>query len=304
MLKIRFLIFTFASNLNDMKFSPLIIGTMRWGIWGANHLKNNVQKLIETALEEKLYTFDHADIYGDYTTEKLFGEAFSDMQIRREEVQFISKCGIEMPCATRNFAVKSYNYSPEYTINSVDQSLHNLKTDYLDVLLLHRPSPLMNPKEIAETFTILKENGKVRQFGVSNFSPSQFDLINEFFPLITNQMEISINRTEAFYDGTLDQMLRKNLQPMAWSVLGNYFSKDSAENSRIKIIVKEFCEKYNTSENQILLAFIMRHPANILPVVGTSRPETLKELKGSLAINLERADWFKLLEAKEGQAVP
>lgn len=277
---------------------------MRWGIWGANHSKINVQKLIETALEEKLYTFDHADIYGDYTTEKLFGEAFSDMQIRREEVQFISKCGIEMPCANRNFEVKSYNYSPEHIISSVDQSLQNLKTEYLDVLLLHRPSPLMNPKEIAETFTLLKENGKVRQFGVSNFSPSQFDLLNEVFPLITNQVEISINHTEAFYDGTLDQLFRKNLQPMAWSVLGNYFSKNSAENSRIKIIVNEFCEKYNASENQILLAFIMKHPANILPVVGTSRPEMVKEMKGSLAIDLERVDWFKLLEAGKGQVVP
>ena len=287
-----------------MEFSPLIIVTMRWGIWGANHSKINVQKLIETALEEKLYTFDHADIYGDYTTEKLFGEAFSDMQIRREEVQFISKCGIEMPCTNRNFEVKSYNYSPEHIISSVDQSLQNLETDYLDVLLLHRPSPLMNPKEIAETFTLLKENGKVRQFGVSNFSPSQFDLLNEVFPLITNQVEISINHTEAFYDGTLDQLLRKNLQPMAWSVLGNYFSKDSAENSRIKIIVNEFCEKYNASENQILLAFIMKHPANILPVVGTSRPEMVKEMKGSLAIDVERVDWFKLLEAGRGQVVP
>ena len=124
-----------------MKFSPIIIGTMRWGIWGANHSKKDVQKLIETALKEDLTTFDHADLYGDYTTEKLFGDAFSKMNVKREEVQFISKCGIEMPCSNRNYTVKSYNYSKDHILRSVDQSLNNLQTDYLDLLLLHGPSP-------------------------------------------------------------------------------------------------------------------------------------------------------------------
>ena len=114
-----------------MNFSPIIIGTMRWGIWGAQHSVKEVQKLIETSLNENLSTFDHADIYGDYTTEKLFGDAFSEMSLKREEVQFISKCGIQMPCSNRNYTVKSYNYSQKHIIKSVDQSLENLKTDYL-----------------------------------------------------------------------------------------------------------------------------------------------------------------------------
>ena len=147
-----------------MTFSPIIIGTMRWGIWGANHSVKNVQHLIEISLEEDLFTFDHADIYGNYTTEKLFGDAFSAMKINREEVQFISKCGIEMPCENRNYRIKSYNYSKENIIKSVEKSLENLQTDYLDVLLLHRPSPLMNPREIAETFDELREQKKVRHF--------------------------------------------------------------------------------------------------------------------------------------------
>ena len=118
-----------------MTFSPIIIGTMRWGIWGANHSKEKVQKLIETCLSEGLYTFDHADIYGDYTTEKLFGDALSEMHIKREEIQLISKCGIEMPCKNRNYQIKSYNYSKEHIIKSVEKSLENLQTDYLDILL-------------------------------------------------------------------------------------------------------------------------------------------------------------------------
>ncbi|KIA83513.1 aldo/keto reductase [Kaistella solincola] len=284
-----------------MNFSPIIIGTMRWGIWGANHSTRDVQNLIETSLAENLTTFDHADIYGDYTTEKLFGDAFSEMKIDRTSVQFISKCGIEMPCSNRDFKVKSYNYSKEHILKSVDTSLENLKTDFLDVLLLHRPSPLMNPTEIAETFSILREEKKVKHFGVSNFSPLQFDLINDAFPLITNQVEISINETKAFYDGTLDQMMLKNLQPMAWSVLGNYFTGISDQNLRIKKVTSELSEKYHAEENQILLAFILKHPARILPVIGTSRAEKIVELKKSLDLELDREDWFWLLEASSGK---
>ncbi|AZI67971.1 aldo/keto reductase [Kaistella daneshvariae] len=286
-----------------MNFSPIIIGTMRWGIWGANHSTREVQNLIETSLDENLTTFDHADIYGDYTTEKLFGDAFSEMDIERDSVQFISKCGIEMLCKNRDFQLKSYNYSKSHILKSVDSSLENLKTDFLDVLLLHRPSPLMNPTEIAEAFSILREEQKVRHFGVSNFSPSQFDLINDAFPLITNQVEISINETKAFYDGTLDQMLLKNLQPMAWSVLGNYFTGNSEQNSRIRKVALELCQKYDAEENQLLLAFILKHPAKILPVIGTSRAEKIAEMKKSLDLELSREDWFRLLEAAAGKEV-
>lgn len=286
-----------------MTFSPIIIGAMRWGIWGTNHSEKEVQKLIETSLEEGFSTFDHADLYGDYTTEKLFGDAFSQMNINREEVQLISKCGIEMPCENRNYQIKSYNYSKGHILKSVENSLGNLQTEYLDLLLLHRPSPLMNPQEIGEAFEELREKKWVRDFGVSNFSPSQFELINDVFPLITNQVEISINQTDAFDDGTLDQLMRKGLQPMAWSVLGNYFSKESEQNSRIRLVLVELCKKYNVDENQILLAFILKHPSRILPVIGTSRWEMIKKFKESLDINLEREDWFKLLEASQGKEV-
>ena len=286
-----------------MKTSPLIIGTMRWGIWGANHSEKQVINLIETCINEGLSTFDHADIYGDYTTEKLFGDALKMMKINRSEIQLISKCGIEMPCKNWDFQIKSYNYSKDHILKSVDKSLENLGTDYLDLLLLHRPSPLMNPHEITETFSLLKENGKVREFGVSNFSASQFDLIHSVFPLITNQIEISINKIDAFYDGTLDQMMKNNLKPMAYSVLGNYFTEKSDENIRLKNVLNELCMKYNSEENQILLAFLLKHPSKIIPLIGTSRVKKILEMKKCLSINLESEDWFRLLEAKKGQEV-
>lgn len=288
-----------------MNFSPIIIGTMRWGIWGANHSEEEVQQLVETSLEEGFNTFDHADIYGGYTTEKLFGDAISSMNLPRESYQLISKCGIEYPGGVKPYEIKSYNYSKDYILKCVDESLRNLKTDYLDVLLLHRPSPLMNPEEIAAAFGILRSNGKVRDFGVSNFTTSQFDLIHQYFPfLITNQVEISLNETKSFYDGTLDQMMMHRLKPMAYSVLGNYFTTESEQNTRIKEVLNSLCEKYNGEENQILISFLLKHPAGIVPVIGTSKAENIKKFKKSLEIDLEREDWFRLLEASTGKRVP
>lgn len=288
-----------------MDFSEIIIGAMRWGIWGADFSVSETQKMIESCLEENFYTFDHADIYGGYTTEELFGNAFSGMKIPRENIRLISKCGIKMNSEKKNYAVKSYDYSKNYILNQVDESLQNLKTDYLDLLLLHRPSPLMNPEEIAAAFGILRSSGKVLNFGVSNFSVSQFDLISKYFPyLTTNQIEISVNETKSFTDGTLDQMMMKNLRPMAWSVMGNYFSDpDSEQNLRIKKILNELCLKYNAEENQLLIAFLRKHPSKILPVVGTSKTENIRKFKESTNITLETEDWFRILEASKGKEV-
>ena len=288
-----------------MDFSKIIVGVMRWGIWGANHSESGVQKLIETSLEEDLYTFDHADIYGGYTTEELFGNAFSEMKINREKIQLITKCGICMPSEKKNFPLKYYNYSKEYILNQVDESLKNLKTDYIDLLLLHRPSPLINPEEIAAAFGVLRSSGKVGDFGVSNFTTSQFDLISKYFPqLVTNQVEVSLTETKAFYDGTIDQMMLKKLQPMAWSVMGTYFSEDSERTARIKSVLEVLTKKYNAEEAQLLLAFLLKHPSKIIPIIGTSKVENIKSLKKSLQINLEIEDWFSLLEASLGHDVP
>ena len=287
-----------------MKISPIITGTMRWGIWGADHSVAEVQKLIETSIECGFTTFDHADIYGGYTTEKLFGDAWVEMKIPRETVQFISKCDIEYPGGIKPYELKTYNYSKDHIIQSVDESLNNLRTDYLDLLLLHRPSPLMNPPEISMAFRDLLESGKVRNFGVSNFTTSQFDLIDEFFPLLTNQIEISVNKRDSFFDGTLDQLMLNHLRPMAWSPFGNYFTEDSTENQRIRSVITELCEKYGAEEDQLLLAWLLKHPSGIIPVIGSSRAERIRKSKESLKINLERVDWFRLLIAAQGHKVP
>lgn len=284
-------------------FSELIAGTMRWGIWGANHSVKEIQKLIDVCVEENITTFDHADIYGGHTTEELFGNAWKDMDLKRENLQFISKCGIVMNSDKKPSALKYYNYNKDYILNCVDESLSNLKTDYLDTLLLHRPSPLMNPEVIAEAFTVLKDVGKVREFGVSNFSVSQFELINQYVPLVTNQIEISVNEISSFENGILDQLMSKGLRPTAWSVMGSYFSDQSDENIRIKKVIVELCDKYNAEENQILLAFILKHPSKIIPVIGTSKAETIRTLSQTLQIDLDLEDWFRILESIRGKEV-
>lgn len=284
-------------------FSEIIAGTMRWGVWGANHSTRDVQELIEVCLDEKITTFDHADIYGGYTTEELFGDAWKEMKIDRESVQFISKCGIVMNSEKKPSALKYYKYNKGYILNCVDESLQNLKSDYLDVLLLHRPSPLMDPEEVAAAFHTLKDNGKVKHFGVSNFSVSQFEWMNQYFPLVTNQIEVSVNELSAFENGTLEQMMMKNLRPTAWSVMGNYFSEKSEQNARIRTVIEDLCKKYDAAENQILLAFILKHPSGIIPVIGTSRRETIRELSKSRGIRLDHEDWFRILEAAKGAEV-
>ena len=276
---------------------------MRWGIWGANHSVKEIQKLIDVCVEENITTFDHADIYGGHTTEELFGNAWKDMNLKRENLQFISKCGIVMNSDKKPSALKYYNYNKDYILNCVDESLSNLKTDYLDTLLLHRPSPLMNPEVIAEAFTVLKNAGKVKEFGVSNFSVSQFELINQYVPLVTNQIEISVNEISSFENGILDQLMSKGLRPTAWSVMGSYFSDQSDENIRIKKVIVELCDKYNAEENQILLAFILKHPSKIIPVIGTSKAETIITLSQTLQIDLDLEDWFRILESIRGKEV-
>lgn len=276
---------------------------MRWGVWGANHSVKEIQKLIDVCVEENITTFDHADIYGSHTTEELFGNAWKDMNLKRENLQFISKCGIVMNSDKKPSALKYYNYDKDYILNCVDESLSNLKTDYLDTLLLHRPSPLMNPEVIAEAFTVLKNAGKVKEFGVSNFSVSQFELINQYVPLVTNQIEISVNEISSFENGILDQLMSKGLRPTAWSVMGSYFSDQSDENIRIKKVIVELCDKYNAEENQILLAFILKHPSKIIPVIGTSKAETIRTLSQTLQIDLDLEDWFRILESIRGKEV-
>ncbi|EAQ42713.3 aldo/keto reductase family protein [Polaribacter sp. MED152] len=276
---------------------------MSWGKWGKNFTTKEAADMIEFCVENENTLFDHADLYGDYTTEAEFGVAFKASSVSRESIELITKCGIQNPGETRNNKVKHYNYAKDYIIWSAEQSLKNLKTDYLDTFLLHRPSPLMNPTEIAEAITILKDAGKIVNFGVSNFTPSQVSFISDHVSVDVNQVEFSLTQNSAMNNGTLDQMLQNYIQPMSWSPLGSVFREETYQTKSIKELLKRFSKKYNCTEDTLLLAWILKHPAKVSPVIGTTNKQRILNANKALEINLELEDWFLLLEASNGQEV-
>ncbi|WP_340156850.1 aldo/keto reductase [uncultured Maribacter sp.] len=286
-----------------MKYSRIIAGTMTWGKWGKQLSTAEMIALMNHCVENKITTFDHADIYGDYTNEEDFGKAFSKSSIKREDVQLISKCGIQFNVKERSNRVKHYDYNASYIISSVERSLKMLQTDYLDLLLLHRPSPLMDPSEIAEAIDKLKIEGKIKQFGVSNFSPSQIQLIEKEIQVEANQVEFSLSSNGVMNDGTLDDCVTFDRLAMSWSPLGSYFREDSKANLRIKTVLADLTKKYGATEDQLLLAWILKHPSIIHPVVGTATPQRLKLAMDAVEIDMELQDWFILLEANEGHEV-
>lgn len=285
-------------------YSRIIAGCMSWGNWGKQFSKEQMIAQIHLSLEAGVTTFDHADIYGDYTTENQFGKALVGSGIQRESIQLISKCGIQYVGDTRSNTIKHYDYSREYIIWSVERSLKNLQTDYLDLLLLHRPSPLMQPDEIALAIEILQEQGKILDFGVSNFTPSQVHLVSNKIPVTVNQIEFSLTQHTAMHNGSLDQMLQREIIPMSWSPLGNVFKEENKVNTRIRKVLEELVDKYEAQEDQLLLAWILQHPAKIHPVIGTTNPERLANAVKAVDITLDLEDWFSLLVACQGHKVP
>jgi len=289
---------------NRISYSKIIAGTMTWGSWGKNLTKSKIADLIGYCVENGITTFDHADIYGGYTNEEAFGNAFSQSLIPRERVQLISKCGIQYVCKARDNKVKHYDYSKEYIIWSAERSLSKLKTDFLDLFLLHRPSPLMQTDEIAEAILYLQKEGKIREFGVSNFSPSQIALLESVLPVTANQVEFSLTAEKLMYDGTFDDCINHNRTAMAWSPLGSYFREDNKRRKRIKKVIKGLKKKYEANSSQILLAWILKHPSKVHPVVGTTNKKRLIASVRATEILLELEDWFLLLVASQGHKVP
>lgn len=277
---------------------------MTWGAWGKQLTTNEMISLMHHCIENEITSFDHADIYGGYTNEADFGKAFAESSIKRESIQLISKCGIMYKCANRDYRVKHYCYKKGHIIQSVEQSLLNLKTDYLDAILFHRPSPLMEPYEIMEAIAKLAQEGKIKDFGVSNFTPSQVELVSSQVPVTINQIEFSLTQYSAFFDGSLDQMMIKQITPMAWSPLGVVFRNVNEQTGRILRKLGEYLDKYNATEAQMLLAWIMKHPANIIPVVGTTNKDRLAQSINAAKIDLDTQDWFDILEASMGEKMP
>ncbi|WP_343585065.1 aldo/keto reductase [Flavobacterium sp.] len=285
--------------------SPIISGTMNWGVWDKNLTTSEMENMIQVSIENKITTFDHADIYGSYTTEADFGKAFHASKIDREKLQLITKCGIQMIADKRpENKIKHYDYSKDYIIKSVEKSLKNLKTDYVDVFLLHRPSPLMQADEIAEAVQKLKGEGKIIDFGLSNFTSSQTELIRQKTEVSYNQVQFSATHYEPMLDGSLDYMQTNGIRPLSWNPLGTVFREDTKQTRRLKKLFSTLLEKYHLGADTLLLAWILKHPAKVIPIAGTVNIARIQALSKAVELEMDTEDWFAIWTESMGDDVP
>lgn len=270
------------------------------------------RRAIHAALDNGYTQFDHADIYAGGNSESLFGELLRERPSMRDEIVLIDKCGIRFAGSPNEDSPQRYDFSKAHITASVEKSLERLGTGKIDVLLLHRPDYLMHAEEVAAAFDVLRRSGKVDHFGVSNFSPSQVELLQSAMdtPLLVNQVEINLHNIERLHDGTLDQCSRLGMTPMAWCPVAgvaytawdNTFSPD--DEARLHAEVSRQAQEYGCSDTQLALAWILAHPATIVPIVGSTTPSRIAESTAALDVPYSREDWYRLLEARNGAPVP
>jgi predicted oxidoreductase len=298
-----------ALTQGGLSLSRLVFGAWRLLDGAVRPDAEAVARLIGIAVDLGLTSFDHADIYGNYEVEAAFGAGLARWKGKRDSVELISKCDIMLASGNRpQNRLKHYDTSGAHIAASVDRSLANLGTDYLDLLLLHRPDPLMNADETAAALAGLVKAGKVRAVGVSNFTPSQFDLLASRFPfaLATNQIEMSVLKTSALTDGSLDHAQRLSYAPMIWSPLGggSLFTGDGEREQRVRAVLATVAAETGSANlATVAIAWLLRHPARLVPVLGTMKPERLAEMVKALEISLDRQQWFAIMEASEGRPV-
>lgn len=291
-------------DANRFELSPIVAG-----LWRITEWKLGVQervRWIEQALALGITTFDHADIYGDYRAEGLFGEALQASPDLRRRMQLVTKCGIRLRSAQKPYRINYYDTGAAYVSAQVEQSLRNLHTEQLDLVLVHRPDYLMDAAALAETFTQLTRKGKVAHWGVSNHSTSQFALLNQHHPLVTNQVELSPLQMHALDDGTLDQAQQLGLRPMIWSPLagGRLFTGEDEPATRVRAEMSAIAARYGISLTTLAFAWVLRHPSRPYPITGTGRIDGLRDAVAALNVQLDVEDWYAIWTASKGHSVP
>ncbi len=289
-------------------FSELVQGYWRLGEWGMTPQERLT--FLKQHVELGITTVDHADIYGNYECESLFGEALALDPSMREQLQIVTKCDIKL--ATDKFPerkINHYDTSSAHIYQSVNNSLERLGVNEIDVLLIHRLDVLMNADEVAEAFNELHKVGKVKHFGVSNFTPSQFELLQSRLskPLVTNQVEINPLNFDVAHDGTLDQMQLLRTLPMAWSCLGGgeIFSGKSEQAVRVRKVLEELRDEIGAeSIDQVIYAWVRTLPSKPLPIIGSGKIERVKAAVASLELELTREQWYRVWVASKGHGVP
>ncbi|OEJ99774.1 aldo/keto reductase [Roseivirga misakiensis] len=295
-------------KLSDkVSISAIVHGMWRLPEW--NLSPNQIVEFVEKCIELGIDTFDHADIYGDYMVEEMFGNAMSQSAALNQNIKVVTKCGIKLRSNQKpEHYIQHYDTSYDHIIASVENSLTKLKRDNIDVLLIHRPSPLSNPEEMAEAFAKLRAEGKVLEFGVSNYLPHQFDALQAHmdFPLVTNQVEISVAALQEFENGAISLCQEIGIPPMAWSPLagGSIFKGETHRFLTIKNVLHKISDQFGVSIDQIMYAWLLKHPSNIIPIVGSGKIERVQSAVNALNIDLTTQQWFELWVASKGENVP
>jgi predicted oxidoreductase len=293
-----------TTSQQGMKLSRIVAGMWRMAEWGMT-VEQRVA-FIEQCIALGVTTFDHADIYGSYAVEGLFGEALRLKPSLRDQIELVSKCGIKLVSPQRPLhTIQHYDTSAAHILASAEESLRQLHTDRLDLLLIHRPDPLMDFDEVAEAFTRLRKAGKVLHFGVSNFSRHQFESLNRRIALATNQVEFSPLHTAPMFDETFDGLHNLGVAPMVWSPLagGRLFNSTEANAEQLRLVIKDIADELERPFASVVFAWIMQLPSRPIPLTGTGRIEAIAVAVAGTRFTLSRSNWFKILRAARGHEV-
>jgi len=296
--------------------SSLNVSRLAYGCWRIAEAGTDGRAAVLAAFEAGCTLFDGADIYGGGKAEEIFGRVLHEVSGMRERILITSKCGVRRAGTPNPDSPGRYDFSPQHIVHSCEQSLECLGVETIDLYLLHRPDFLADPHEIAGAFMQLHDAGKVRWFGVSNFRPSLVTTLQAAcpLPLVVNQIEISLAKLEAFTDGTLDQCLERNLTPMAWSPLAAGLLGDGAKRllpaqqayrtDGVVKVLDEIARARGVSRTMIALAWLLKHPSGILPIIGSTDPRRIGEAAQAAEFELTREEWYRLLIAARGEALP
>jgi predicted oxidoreductase len=284
------------------KVSPAVYGFYRWG--NGDLSQNKMETIVNLCMELGINTFDHADIYGDYECEELFGQVIKNKSVKRDELVLFTKCGINLPHPSRpDIRVKHYDTSRKHILKSLENSLRNLRTDYIDIFLLNQLDPLSNLEETALTLHKLRETGKVKNIGVVNFSVFQHQLLSSYLriPIVTNHIELNLLNTTAFDNGQIDYLKQKYMRPLATAPLAEGRIANSIEKRPLLIRRKleELSPKYSASIESIAVAWIVKLGA--LPLIGTTDEQRIRNIVSAFDIDLDKQDWYELYEASRGE---
>lgn len=285
------------------KVSPAIYGFYRWNEVTGDAAQT-MEKIVNLCLELGINTFDHADMYGDYQCEELFGKLISSKAFKREDIVLFSKCGLVMPHASLpNVRVKHYNTSKDHILNSVDNSLRKLRTDYIDIFLLDHLDPLSNVEETALALQRLKESGKVKNIGVVNFTVFQHQLLASLLrtPIVTNHIELNLLNTAALDNGQLDYTKQRYMRPLASAPLaaGRIANGTDAQAVKVRSKLEAIGKKYNADIESLAVAWLVKLGA--LPLIGTISEQRIRNIANAFTIDLDHQDWYELYAASRGE---